>query len=213
MVTLWVPPVTVDESEHDKVNALVPELGLYNTNALVVSTIDTTGGSTVPEFFAKSICPSFVMDIKKMIDEEDVSKYILKSFKHGFRELYGEVYNFLPNEEELAMQKKAADAEKAAEAKAIEDAEKSKVLSEEEEKLLKRKEEELKKFDKAKREENTQLEQLSEPLRDYMQSHVVPTVTEALIEICKVMPDDPVDYMAEYLFSRSEEMPFTGPTN
>jgi adenylate kinase len=44
-------------------------------------------------------------------------------------------------------------------------------------------------------------------LRDYMQQHIVPTVTDALIEVCKVMPEDPVDYIAEYLFARSDEAP------
>ncbi len=48
----------------------------------------------------------------------------------------------------------------------------------------------------------------SEPLRDYMNQYVTPTVTEALIEICRVQPSDPVDYLAEFLFARSEEVPW-----
>ncbi len=30
--------------------------------------------------------------------------------------------------------------------------------------------------------------------------HVIPTVTAGLIELCKVRPEDPIDYLAEYLF-------------
>ena len=33
--------------------------------------------------------------------------------------------------------------------------------------------------------------------------HVIPTLTEGLIETCKVMPDDPVDYLAEFMFRAS----------
>ena len=40
-----------------------------------------------------------------------------------------------------------------------------------------------------------------------MHTYVTPVVTDALIEICKVMPEDPVDYLAEYLFYRCEEIP------
>ncbi|CAD7922571.1 unnamed protein product [Amoebophrya sp. A120] len=60
--------------------------------------------------------------------------------------------------------------------------------------------------DKLRREEEAQLEEVSEPLRKYLAEYVTPHVTEALIEICRVMPEDPVDYLAEYLFFKSEEM-------
>lgn len=46
----------------------------------------------------------------------------------------------------------------------------------------------------------------SEPLRKYLAEFVTPHVTEALIEICRVTPEDPVDYLAEYLFFKSEEL-------
>ena len=33
------------------------------------------------------------------------------------------------------------------------------------------------------------------PLRNYLMKHVMPTLTEGLIEACKVKPDDPIDYL------------------
>ena len=33
--------------------------------------------------------------------------------------------------------------------------------------------------------------------------NVIPSLTEGLIETCKVMPEDPIDYLAEYLFKVS----------
>eukprot|EP00392_Amoebophrya_sp_AT5.2_P015697 g15913.t1 len=69
-----------------------------------------------------------------------------------------------------------------------------------------RAEQERKYQEKLQREEETQLEEVSEPLRKYLAEFVTPHVTEALIEICRVTPEDPVDYLAEYLFFKSEEL-------
>ena len=33
--------------------------------------------------------------------------------------------------------------------------------------------------------------------------NVIPTLTEGLIEVCKLKPEDPVDYLAEYLFANN----------
>merc|ERR1719356_1665972 len=37
------------------------------------------------------------------------------------------------------------------------------------------------------------------PLREYLMRYMVPSLTEGLIEVCKVLPEDPVDYLATYL--------------
>lgn len=50
------------------------------------------------------------------------------------------------------------------------------------------------------------LETQSLPLRQYLMMNAVPTLTEGLIEICKVMPEDPVDYLAEYLFAHAHDI-------
>ena len=44
-------------------------------------------------------------------------------------------------------------------------------------------------------EEREMLEAKSLPLRNYLMRHVLPTVTQGLIEVCKAKPDDPVDYL------------------
>jgi len=49
----------------------------------------------------------------------------------------------------------------------------------------------------AHEQERRELEAL--PLREYLMRHTVPHLTEGLIEMCKVLPDDPVDYLANYL--------------
>ena len=47
------------------------------------------------------------------------------------------------------------------------------------------------------------LEVRSIPLRNYLMQNVIPTLTEGLIEVCKLKPEDPVDYLAAYLFKNN----------
>jgi len=56
-----------------------------------------------------------------------------------------------------------------------------------------------------RRQEEEALRVQSLPLRTYLMENVMPTLTKALIEICNVRPDDPVDYLAEYLFRHHKE--------
>ena len=57
------------------------------------------------------------------------------------------------------------------------------------------------------------LDQKSQPIRQYLMDNLVPILTEGLLEVCKRTPDDPVDYLAEYLFRRSLDVPYPDPTN
>ena len=44
-------------------------------------------------------------------------------------------------------------------------------------------------------EEKEMLEVQSTPLRNYLMRYVMPTLTQGLVEVCKVRPEDPVDYL------------------
>jgi adenylate kinase len=44
------------------------------------------------------------------------------------------------------------------------------------------------------------------PLQKYLETNVVPTLTEGLMEVCKVMPDDPIEYLSEYLFAHAQNI-------
>jgi adenylate kinase len=52
--------------------------------------------------------------------------------------------------------------------------------------------------------ERLQLEVQSEPFRKYLISSVMPALTKAMVEIAEVRPEDPIDYLAEYLFQYAE---------
>jgi adenylate kinase len=52
-------------------------------------------------------------------------------------------------------------------------------------------------------EEKELVEAASLPLRSYLLSSVIPALVDGLLDVCKVQPDDPVDYLAEFLFKYS----------
>lgn len=53
--------------------------------------------------------------------------------------------------------------------------------------------------------EEALLKARAEPLHNYLMEHVMPTLSRGLIETCRIQPDDPVDFLAEYLFKNSGE--------
>jgi adenylate kinase len=46
----------------------------------------------------------------------------------------------------------------------------------------------------------------TEPLRQYLMANVVPTLTEGLMQVCQVTPDDPIEYLSEYLFRHAQDI-------
>lgn len=42
-------------------------------------------------------------------------------------------------------------------------------------------------------------------LREYLMQNIVPTMTEGLIEVCKVLPENPLDYLATFLEQQTEK--------
>lgn len=54
-------------------------------------------------------------------------------------------------------------------------------------------------LNEVKREEYELLEAQSIPLRNYLMKHVMPTLTQGLIECCKTRPDDAIDYLVSYI--------------
>jgi adenylate kinase len=55
------------------------------------------------------------------------------------------------------------------------------------------------------REEMKMLERRAMPLRQYLLESIVPILTEGLLDVCKTKPNDPVDYLAEWLFRNNPE--------
>lgn len=47
------------------------------------------------------------------------------------------------------------------------------------------------------------IETCSWPLRKYLMANVIPTLIDGLVDVCQTRPEDPIDYLAEYLFKAS----------
>lgn len=54
--------------------------------------------------------------------------------------------------------------------------------------------------------EQEELEIRSLPLRHYLMRHVLPSITDGLVQVAKIKPNDAVDFLAEYLL-RNKEVP------
>jgi adenylate kinase len=57
-----------------------------------------------------------------------------------------------------------------------------------------------------RKQEKEMLEAKARPFRQYIMAHVMPTLTAGLIECAKLRPEDPVDYIAEYLYQHNPEL-------
>jgi len=42
-------------------------------------------------------------------------------------------------------------------------------------------------------------------LREYLMRNLVPSLSDGMINVCRVAPIDPVDYLAEYMFKKSND--------
>ncbi|KAM9376147.1 adenylate kinase 7 [Pholidichthys leucotaenia] len=68
-------------------------------------------------------------------------------------------------------------------------------------------EEWTKSLEEAKQREEEELEAQSVPMRTYLLEHVMPTLTQGLMECCRVQPQDPVDFLAEFLVKNNSLFP------
>jgi len=116
-----------------------------------------------------------------------------------YMESAGRPFNYLPTEDEVAAEILARRDAKLQELKSKAAAERSSDdvgLAEAQRGEAERQAERIRLVARHE-EERRQLREL--PLREYLMRYMVPTLTEGLIEVCKVVPDDPVDYLATYL--------------
>jgi adenylate kinase len=119
--------------------------------------------------------------------------------------ILGEARNYGPTPEEQEELERIAAEERLR--KETEEREVKQRKEAEEAAVMKQKQEEwLERLEEVKKQEKELLEEQSIPLRNFLMKHVMPTLTNGLIECCKVRPDDPVDYLAEYLFQHNTDI-------
>uniref|UniRef100_A0A8C9TEV8 Adenylate kinase 7a n=1 Tax=Scleropages formosus TaxID=113540 RepID=A0A8C9TEV8_SCLFO len=119
--------------------------------------------------------------------------------------ILGKPRNYGPTKEEQELQEQRAAAERLRQMEA-EKAEAERKEAEEAADRAARWEEWSNRLAEVRQQEEELLEAQSVPLRNYLMKNVMPTLTQGLIQCCRLKPDDPVDFLAEYLFRNRPEI-------
>ena len=91
--------------------------------------------------------------------------------------------------------------------KAEKEAEEKKLFEEDTERdKIQREERDAAKLEAIRENERDLLDKRSQPIRQYLMDKVVPHLTEGLINLCKETPDDPTDFLANFLLKRADEL-------
>ncbi|XP_028620398.1 adenylate kinase 7 isoform X3 [Grammomys surdaster] len=158
-----------------------------------------TDDETVFNYFDEIEIHPIHIDVGKLEDAQN-----RLAIKQLIKEI-GEPRNYgLTDEEKAEEEKKAAEERLAKEAAQTAEREHKEAMEMAEK--IARWEEWNKRLEEVKREERELLEAQSIPLRNYLMTYVMPTLMQGLNECCKVRPEDPVDFLAEYLFKNNPEM-------
>ncbi|XP_069772147.1 adenylate kinase 7 isoform X2 [Narcine bancroftii] len=158
-----------------------------------------TEDETLLNYFDEIEIHPMHIDVSQDNDEENTP------IVHDIIQIVGKAKNYGPTVEELKeLQRKEADERLAKEA--AERTEQERREAEEAAEKLARWEEWNKRLEEVKKQEHEFLEAHSIPLRNYLMQNVMPTLTQGLIECCKIRPDDPVDFLAEYLFKNNPQV-------
>jgi len=139
----------------------------------------------------------------------DVDKQSPEEVFHGIRvyiESQGQFFNYLRAEEDSVreQQEKLASEEQSG---AAQEEKRREALREQESGLYgeRGKNEALRRQFIAEGEASL-LDAESQPLKQYLMLNVVPTLTAGLSEVCKSTPEDPIEYLAQYLFTHAQDI-------
>ncbi|XP_068110888.1 adenylate kinase 7 [Hyperolius riggenbachi] len=158
-----------------------------------------TEDETVLNYFDEAEIHPLHIDVSK--DEDPLYRDVLKQI----RKAVGEPRNYgLTSEEQAEMEFREAEQSLSQEAR--KKAELERREAEEEAERVARWEEWNSRLEEVKNQERELLEAQSVPLRNYLMKNVMPTLIQGLNECCKARPDDPVDFLAEYLFKNNPQL-------
>eukprot|EP00750_Incisomonas_marina_P024977 INCI5261.1.p1 GENE.INCI5261.1~~INCI5261.1.p1 ORF type:complete len:720 (+),score=150.04 INCI5261.1:101-2260(+) len=136
--------------------------------------------------------------------ESETSDRVIDTCKLYIENGRGKPFNYRPTRQErqeiARRELEQAQVDQEAQQLAADEARRAETLAREQEEL-----ELEQRRNKFIRKEMQMLEKRAMPLREYLMESVVPVLTEGLLEVCKTKPEDPVDYLAEWLFRYDPE--------
>lgn len=139
------------------------------------------------------------LDVDSSTDEEAFQAVCI------YLEAKGQFFNYLRSDEELARESQAKLERGEAEAEELSRLEQEELEAAEKDLQLQRGEREAQRKRVLAEAEAAQLEAEATPLRKYLLQNVVPTLTRGLTEVCKEQPEDPIEFLAQYLFAHAQE--------
>jgi len=159
--------------------------------------------------------------LKKLQKDEEIREKLAQeaSKEDLAEESKGEELDDLTSEQraEMARKKECLDSESEDEVGALirreeeehtrneQEAEENKrVASEEAEARRIREAKEAARLEEIRQQERDLLDQRSQPIRQYLMDNVVPHLTEGLIQLCKEVPEDSTEFLANFLFERAD---------
>jgi adenylate kinase family enzyme len=122
-------------------------------------------------------------------------------------EFIGEPHNYGPSQEELDAIARGQEEKRRIELEKLEH-ERQMKIKREQEAILERervKKEDLLRLEEIRKQERELLEIKSKPLRNFLMETILPVLTKGLIEVVQVQPEDPIDYLSEWLFKHADE--------
>jgi adenylate kinase len=123
-----------------------------------------------------------------------------------YMEARGQFFNYLKSEEDRMREVAKELAQHEREQEAQRDCEVAEVKAKEGNRQAERSRQEAGRLRLIEQSEEQLLANETLPLRQYLMINVVPTLTEGLMEVCKVTPDDPIEYLSEYLFAHAQDI-------
>ncbi|KAF7651825.1 hypothetical protein LDENG_00104690 [Lucifuga dentata] len=121
---------------------------------------------------------------------------------HKIKETVGPSRNYGPSSQEVEEEERQRTEERMMQ-EAQEKAEKEQREAQEAMQRAALWEEWRRRLEEGRQQEEELLEAQSLPMRNYLMEHVMPTLSQGLIQCCTVKPHDPVDFLAEYLLKNN----------
>ncbi|XP_051795523.1 adenylate kinase 7 isoform X3 [Acanthochromis polyacanthus] len=158
---------------------------------------NSTDEETVTNYFVEMDISPLYLEISSS-DQPDCSLLMQKIV-----DTVGQPRNYGPSSREVEEEEERRKAEQRIRREIQERAEEEQKEAEEARSRAERWEEWIKSLEEVRQQEEEQLEALSVPMRSYLMEHVLPTLTQGLTECCRAHPQDPVDFLAEYLLKNN----------
>ncbi|PFH38728.1 Dpy-30 motif protein [Besnoitia besnoiti] len=157
------------------------------------------GEPSLADFFQERRCEVLTLDVdgKSAADILECARLFIEKDGRFFNFLKSERQSILEKEQELLRQRQEEEA-KSREAEELARAEEKRRMDE-------RRKRDADRLQKIAEHERNVLMARSIPLRRYLMQAVVPTLSEGLLQVCRVMPEDPVDFLAEFLMAEAHK--------